>query len=285
MVHLGVASVGEPFSSPGVTYCMEGAFAPSMGGALMTRFLVDTGIAAGLAALLLAACEGDTTEHSVSGPDATLGGTGGDVGVDAESSGGGDGVSTGTAELVSAEGWVGGEESDSVDDPLGIQGAFYTYGDGLQCCVSTSCEGQNPCSTGQCCWSGTTVLDGTYAAWGCGLGLELQASGGQDSVKSAYSGAATCFAISISGDSGGNKVRIGFTQLQDTTDKVSPFVEIPSISGTWSDTVCFDDVSCPTWSTADQCELTGEAFDLQIQIVGGEREGSFDLCVDSIVAS
>ncbi len=251
----------------------------------MTRFLIDTGVGTGLAALLLVACEGDTTEHSVGGPDGASGGTGGDAAADAANAGGGDGLSADPVELVSAEGWVGGDDGESVDDPLGLQGAFYTYGDGIQCCAGTDCEGQNPCTTGQCCWSGTTVLDGTYEAWGCGLGLELQATGGEDSTKNAYTGAASCFAISITGDSGGNKVRIAFTQLQDTTGKVSPFVEVPSISGAWSDTVCFEDVTCPTWATAEQCEVTGEVFDLQIQVVGGEREGSFDLCVDSIVAS
>ena len=59
----------------------------------------------------------------------------------------------------------------------GLQGAFYQYGDGLQCCVGSSCQG-NPCTVNGCCWSGSTVLDTTYAAWGCGLGLELNSTGG-----------------------------------------------------------------------------------------------------------
>jgi hypothetical protein len=117
------------------------------------------------------------------------------------------------------------------------------------------------------------------------LGLELHSTGGEDSVKHAFDGSATCFALTITGDSGGNKVRVGFTQFQDTTDRVSPYIEIHSINGTWTDTVCFADVACPTWATTEQCELTGENYDLQFQVVGGEAEGSFDLCVNSIIAS
>ena len=251
----------------------------------MTRFFVEAGVTTGLAVLLAAACEGDTTEHTMTVPDGTVTAAGGGADGDGGGSMGEESAATGAVELVSAEGWVGGDENESMDDPLGLQGAFYTYGDGWQCCAGTSCEGQNPCSTGQCCWTGTTVVDSTYAAWGCGLGFELRASGGENSVKSPYAGAASCFAISITGDSGGNKVRIGFTQFQDTTDRVSPFVEIPSINGSWGGAVCFADVTCPTWATSDQCELTGDSYDLQIQVVGGEREGSFDLCVSSIVAS
>jgi len=187
--------------------------------------------------------------------------------------------------LVNAEGWVGGDPEDASDNPLGIQGAFYTYGDGLRCCQDGACEGTNPCTTGSCCFSGSTVVDGEYLAWGCGLGLELNSTGGDIPVKSAYAGDATCFAVSVSGDSGGNSVRIGFTQAADTTDQVSPFVQIPSISGNWSGTVCFADVSCPTWASEERCRLTGENYDLQIQVVGGEREGTFELCVDSVVPS
>jgi len=251
----------------------------------MTRFLVNAGVTTGLAALAFVACDGGASGPALAGSSGASPGTGGNAAVDAGSRAGGGGASPGAIELVSAEGWVGGDENESEDDPLGLQGAFYTYGDGVQCCEGTICEGQNPCATGQCCWSGTTVVDSTYAAWGCGLGLELSATGGGESVKRAYAGDATCFAISITGDSGGNKVRIGFTQFQDTTGMVSPFIEILSIAGDWSGTVCFEDAACPTWASAEQCEITGEVFDLQIQVVGGEREGSFDLCVDSIVAS
>ena len=55
-----------------------------------------------------------------------------------------------------------------------IQGAWYGYGDGTSCPASTP----NPCTTGSCCMMGTTVVDTTYAKWGCGIGMELSSSGG-----------------------------------------------------------------------------------------------------------
>jgi hypothetical protein len=243
-----------------------------------------------LAGLCIALCAGACADAGSDPPVVGGGGTGGitEAAPDGnnEPAAAGNGTTAGgSVQLVTAEGWVGGEPSDTADNPLEIQGAFYTYGDGLQCCQDSSCEGTNPCVSGACCWSGNTVVDSEYLAWGCGLGLELNSTGGDNPVKSAYAGAANCFAISLSGDSGGNKVRVGVTQLADTTDKVSPFVEIPSVSGTWSDTVCFDDVACPSWSSEEQCQVTGEEYDLQIQVVGGERESSFELCVESIVAS
>ena len=73
--------------------------------------------------------------------------------------------------------------------------------------------------------------------------------------------------------------------MADTTGMVSPFLEIPTISGSWSGTVCVDDVSCPSWADAETCQVTGQIYDLQIQVVGGEAAGTFDLCVDSIVPS
>ena len=186
---------------------------------------------------------------------------------------------------MNTDGWVGGDPATPDDDPSGIQGAFYLYGDELQCCQAGSCELFNPCSTGSCCWTGNTVLDGSYAAWGCGIGMELNSTGGDAPVKSPYAGTASCFAIAMSGDSGGQKVRIGFTQYQDTTGLVSPFIELANITGSYSGTVFFTDVACPSWDTEGKCSITQENFDLQIQVVGGEGPATFNLCVDSIVPS
>jgi hypothetical protein len=48
-------------------------------------------------------------------------------------------------------------------------------------------------------------------------------------------------------------------------------------------TVCFEDVTCPTeWMPPPNCMLGGP-FDLQIQVVGGNTAGAFDLCLTKLV--
>ena len=56
---------------------------------------------------------------------------------------------------------------------------------------------------------GATIVDTKYTAWGCGIGMELASSGGTTPTKSVYAGPAKCFNITLTGNSGGNPVRIG----------------------------------------------------------------------------
>ena len=117
--------------------------------------------------------------------------------------------------------------------------------------------------------------------------VRINSSGGDAPVKSAYSGTASCFDIQLSGSSGGQAVRIGFTQTSDTAGRVSPFSQIAPVSGGgYSGRVCTNDVSCPDWSiSAGTCAITGQQYDLQIQVVGGEGSGTVDLCLVSVIPS
>jgi hypothetical protein len=183
--------------------------------------------------------------------------------------------------LVNPDGWIGCDPALTEDNPQGIQGAFYLYGDEITCIPAAG----NPCATGECCLDGATIVDDVdYASWGCGIGMELNSDGGDPSVKSPYSGSASCFAITLTGTSGGNAIRIGVTQMVDS--EVAPFVEVPAVTGETTHTVCFSDISCPSWAI-DQgtCEVTGQNYDLQIQVVGAERASTFTLCVSSIIPS
>jgi hypothetical protein len=192
--------------------------------------------------------------------------------------GGGDATMCSTdPNLVNATGcFVGCDPTLSTDNPDGIQGAFYTYGDGSSC---TQPLVNPPCGTGGICLSGSTVVDPTYAKWGCGIGLELNATGGTASVKQAYTGSASCFNYVLSGSSGGNEVRIAFTQTSDTTGKVSPYVSIPAFTNGQSGTICTKDVSCQGQMN---CALTGMQYDLQIEVVGGNHAGAYNLCLTSL---
>jgi len=140
-----------------------------------------------------------------------------------------------------------------------------------------------PCTAAGCCIKGATAIDPTFAKWGCGLGFELNSTGGLSPVKNAYAGAVKCFDISLTGSSGGNPVRLSYTQAAAMAGKVAPFLELKPLTAGWKGTVCFDDVTCPTeWVPAPDCMLGGP-FDLQIQVVGGNSAGAFDLCMTELV--
>ena len=130
----------------------------------------------------------------------------------------------GGVELVNKEGWVGGDPAIATDNPLGIQGAWYAYGDEARAArsrrTSIRARAASAASTARRC------VDATFAAWGCGIGLELNSSGDTDagpSVKRAFAGTASTFTATISGNTGGNPIRINFTQQANTASKVSPY--------------------------------------------------------------
>ena len=182
--------------------------------------------------------------------------------------------------LVTPTGWI-----CAADTEVKIQGAFYMYDDGASCT-----KADNPCSANGCCISGTTVVDATYAKWGCGVGMELSSSGGTSPTKSVYSGPVSCFNIELSGDSGGNEVRIGFTQSSDNTGKVSPYVPVAAFKNGWKGQVCLTDAECPDWATkAGTCSKTvgtaGTPFDLQVQVSAGSAStsvGLYNVCVTKV---
>src|SRR3569623_1399260 len=169
------------------------------------------------------------------------------------STGSGSGGSSGTActpdtsNLVNTGSWV-----CDADTPIKFQGAFYVYSDSDMSCKTPSPN--KPCGGMGCCVSGTTTIsDDTtmYANWGCGLGMELNSSGGTAPVKTPYTGPVNCFNITLTGSSGGNAVRIGFTQSTDTT-AIAPYIDIGAIKDGFSQKICYTDAACPTWTTAAQ---------------------------------
>jgi Glycosyl hydrolase family 12 len=206
--------------------------------------------------------------------------SGGVVGSGGAAGSGRAGVCPSDPNLATHLGWVGCDPTIATDNPMGIQGSVYGYGDNTTCTPP-----MNPCTGATCCISGATVVDPTFVAWGCGMGLELNATGGDASVKQPYTAATGplgCFDITLTGSSGGNKVRIGFPYAADMTDKVSPFYEITQVVDSWSGRVCFADATCPTWDTMNRCML-GDKYDLQIQVVGGELAAPFNLCLSNLV--
>ncbi len=233
-------------------------------------------------------CDGSSEgDGGGSGTGGTSGGTGGATGEP--------GVELLTDE-VKMDGWIGGVPEDPTDDPKGIQGAIYIYGDeGVSCELV---EG-NPCTIEEgCCLSGQTVVDETYTNWGCGIGISLNDTGGDASMKLPYKGTATAFNYTITGSSAA-QVRVGFTQFADTTGLVSPYAVVGTFDNGIEGTVTFDDAKYQNWcGTNAGCLLPpdrtqaagGEsanpmyAHDIQFQVAGGDDVSDFNFCITSLEA-
>src|SRR5262245_52395945 len=208
------------------------------------------------------------------GPGSAGTSSSGSAGTSASGSAGTTGACTpgNPANLVEPSGWICDK-----DTPVMIQGSWYSYGDNANtpnsgCTPATG----NPCGANGCCMMGPTVLDmPAYKAWGCGIGMELSSSGGMMPTKSVYAGPVKCFNITLTGNTGGNPVRIGFSQsATPAANAVSPYTEIPAFTSMWSGPVCFADVTCPSWAvTAGTCTKAagdGTPVDMQLQIPGGD---------------
>ena len=194
----------------------------------------------------------------------------------------GTGIATGidTGEnLVNVEGWVGGDPATASDNPAGVQGAWYLYGDQITCVVP---EG-NPCTADGCCLEWTTIVDSTYESWGCAIGLELNSTGGDAPVKNAYPGGASGFAIRIEGTSAPNPIRVGFHQAADTVGLASPFTELEG-PGVYN--VSFSDATCPSWAIDHGCTpaVASSSYDLFVEVPGGDAAGTGRLCITSLTA-
>jgi hypothetical protein len=225
------------------------------------------------------------SSSSGSGGSSSSGNGGSSSGSGGSSSGSG-GSSTSSCtpnpnQLINSAGW----NCDLAS--IGIQGAVYGYTDGSSC---ASPQPSNICTTGSCCINGTTVVDSTSTKWGCGIGIELNDTGGTTPVKSQYTGSAQCFDITLTGSSGGNEVRIGFTQQADNTGAVAPFVSIAAFTNGWTGKICLSDANCPSWAKTTQCSKAvgspGTPYDLQIQVSAGQTTtstGTYNVCVSSIV--
>jgi hypothetical protein len=182
-------------------------------------------------------------------------------------------------------GWVARECNDRM-----IQGAFYCYADTVNptSCPPEAADGTRPppYRTGAgMCLSGNTTVDPTFAAWGAGLGLGLNESGGMGSSKSAYDAAGngvTGFHIDITGSTGGLPLRVGFTGSANPMG-AQPFVQFPG--GTMSLDVAIADALVPTtWTdpNAGQMANPNAIFDMQVQIAGGEAAAAYDFCIAKV---
>ena len=163
----------------------------------------------------------------------------------------------------------------------GIQGAWYCFAD---------TAGTSNCQTGVVpyvaaskgmCISGMT--SSASSAYGAAIGLELNASGGTSSVKSAYnatSNKVVGFEITITGSSGGIGLRLSFTGAASTS-VTQPFVELPG-AGTYQ--VMLADTLVPasfTGSSANTRANPAAIYDVQLGIPATAAVG-YNYCITNL---
>jgi hypothetical protein len=199
---------------------------------------------------------------------------------------------------IDATGWV-----DKTCDACGIQGAFYWYADdntkaSLMCngaaCVANTPPYQAGAPGPGMCISGKAT--GMSADWGAGIGLSLNDSGGTTSVKGAFDattaacGNITGFDITLTGNTGGMPVRIGFTTTGDGTT-IAPFIPVGDPAGTTlmlsgSQQIVIKNAVIPAdWKSTDPSPPDpSKIYDLQIQVAADQATAgtAFDLCVTDI---
>ena len=199
---------------------------------------------------------------------------------------------------IDATGWV-----DKACNACGIQGAFYWYADdntkaSLKCNGSACVKDTPPFQTASpgpgMCIAGTAT--GATTDWGAGIGLSLNDSGGTNSVKGSFNGTtAACgnitgFDVTLTGNTNGMPVRIGFTNTGDGTT-VAPFIPVGDPAGTTlalsgSTQVVIKNATIPAdWKSSDPSPADpANMYDVQIQVAADQATAgkAFNLCVTSI---
>lgn len=206
--------------------------------------------------------------------------------------------------------WYGGNPALTEDNTCGAQGYVRAFSDvgidkvpgGSDDSVrtpalddSTPAPGdfRSPCSGGKCCIRGEThswpkrdgSTDYTASVWGGGIRISLNEFG-DSGQQNPYVGGVKGFKVRTSGTLNGQAIRLGYAQAVPDPAQVvgaacSPFVqktnvgeyEVPFVGG----------IACPTWSCSPSCIApTAHPYALEVQVVGGDIAGSFELCIDGV---
>jgi hypothetical protein len=216
-----------------------------------------------------------------SGGDAT-GGSGGEVEVEVDID---CSAVSGSGLPINESGWL-----DASCNSIGLQGAWFCFDDEIQ---DSSCvDGEPPFEAGTgMCVTGTSVVDADYASWGAGIGLSLNETGGDSSVKSAYNATANGivgFRVTFEGDSLGQSMRVGYSGAADPGDDVTPFVEVGELEPGQPlvvEVIIEDCVVPEAWeSVGNPGEYANPdaIFDLQIQFPGGDIDGTYTFCITKL---
>ena len=273
--------------------------------------------AVGLIALTTSACAGKKTDG---GPITLTGGSaptgGGTAAGGAPAAGGGDGTgsSAATGNTITIDGvWV-----DGTGNTVGIQGAFFVLEDGVKdgaaltdglphsdftadvdpledagvskfsdtstvCISGTAAKVMAADGTTECGFNSGDEACNFDSTWGGGIGLNLNESGGDASVKSTYDATShgiTGFKFNLTGDVGGATVRFKAVPTGATTDFCNTITTM--VPG--DVTVNLADILSECWSTGGLPVPLDALESLQWQIVTDNKDAHTvsNFCVNSL---
>ncbi|HEY3257013.1 MAG TPA: hypothetical protein VGJ91_23815 [Polyangiaceae bacterium] len=199
---------------------------------------------------------------------------------------------------INSDGWV-----DKACDACGIQGGFYWYADtntgATLKCGGVACTAMKPPYAAAApgpgmCISGTST--GSKDDWGAGIGLSFNASGGVNSVKSAFDatkaacGNITGFDITLTGNTNGIPIRIGF-KTAESDKAISPFIPVGDPGGqtltlSGATQIVINKAVIPAdWMSTDPSPADpAHLYDLQIAVAPDSVAAgkAFELCVTSV---
>jgi hypothetical protein len=117
------------------------------------------------------------------------------------------------------------------------------------------------------------------------MGFDFVSAGNAIDLSRAYTGPADGLFMTISGNLGGLKVRVDFTQMNQLGNKASPYIEI-SKPGEYA--FDFLGATYPDWCTTSTCtgiwgdSVLAKPYGARIEIMGGEAASTFDFCVENV---
>jgi hypothetical protein len=283
----GSGGAVTPGSGGAVTPGSGGAVTPGSGGAVTPGS--GGAVTPGAGGAVTPGSGGAVTPGS-GGADVGAGGTTG-TGGEATAMGGqgGDPIDcstlSGSGLPINQSGWL-----DASCNSIGMQGAWFCFTDEIE--TSTCIDGTPPWEEGSgMCLSGTSVVDPDYASWGGGIGLSLNETGGEDSVKTTYNATANGvvgYRLTLEGDSLGQSMRIGYSTHFPAGDNLTPFIEVGELtpgSPLTVEVVISDTVVPEAWDSipnAGEYADPSAVYDLQIQFPGGDVDGQYSFCITSI---
>lgn len=207
-------------------------------------------------------------------------------------------------DLGARNNWIGGEATSGVDDPCGIQGPIYAYGDeeeataaGLpsSCAIPNDPRATISCDDARCCISGYSIEDRTYAAWGCGIGIGLKHDAEQ--VRLPYDEPGVIgFRYSVEGSlTEGQYIRVHLKQPGSTEKSCGPFQGGSSWAGSpidaallaqgpFQSSLLFEEALCSMDARAS-CGCTTATptpLDIQFQVTGAYVNGPFEFCLTEL---
>lgn len=218
---------------------------------------------------------GTTTTGATTGTTATTGGGGASATATTVTATTGAGTcassaaATAPVPITPADGWV----QCNTTDPIGIQGAFYTYGDGTSTITpeSFSAAGEEICVTGNVAATATDI-------WGAGVGFNLNQAEGSDDTNpwNATAAGITGIKFTLSALPAGGLLRLIYA-----SGGADYCVEVTAAG---EQTVLFSETTADCWEAGGDPPDVTTLESVKWQVAAVTDSYAFDFCISAVSA-